>query len=101
VIVSRTSRYAGTPTAVLREDGGAHVQYLRRRFIPQSDDVAELVRIDPQRAGMRLDLLAARLLGDAEQFWRLLDANAGADPFAFIDETADRPLRVPHPMAAR
>ena len=59
MIVSRNSRYAGTPTAVLREPDGSRVHYLRRRFIPHSDDVTELTRIDPGRRGMRLDVLAA------------------------------------------
>ncbi|HEX3550030.1 MAG TPA: hypothetical protein VHT53_06615 [Candidatus Elarobacter sp.] len=100
MITSRKSRYAGTPAAVLIEDDGSRVHYLRRRFLPASDDVTELTRIDPDRAGMRLDLLAARLIGDSEQFWRLLDANDGENPFDFIDETAGRPLRIPHPAAS-
>lgn len=101
MIVSRKSRYAGTTTSLLAEPGEVVVQYLRRRIVPQSDDVLELVRIDPRRGGMRLDLLAARLVSDPEQFWRLLDANDGIDPFDFVEETRDRPLRIPHPLALR
>ncbi len=101
MIVSRNSRYATTPTAVLREADGTAVQYLRRRLIPQSGDVAQIAQIDPARAGMRLDVLTARLLGDPEQFWRLLDANDGMDPFDFVDETEGEALRIPHPAAAR
>jgi hypothetical protein len=95
VIVSRKSRYAGVGTAILRDADGFETPYLLRRFVPQSADVAELVQVDPQRGGMRLDLLAARLIGDPEQFWRLLDANDGENPFDFVDETQDRPLRIP------
>lgn len=101
MIVSRKSRYAGVKTAVLVDGDGIRVQYLQRRFVPQNADVQELVRLEPQRAGMRLDLLAARLVNDPEQFWRLLDANDGTNPFDFIDQTRARPLRVPHPLANR
>ncbi len=99
MIVSRNSRYAGIPSAVFREDDGTRVHYLLRRFVPSSGDVPELVRVDPDRGGMRLDILAARLLGDPEQFWRLLDANDGTDPFDFVEDTAGGPLRIPHPAA--
>ena len=101
MIVSRNSRYATAPTAVLREADGTTVQYLQRRFIPQSDDIDQIAQVDPARAGMRIDVLAARLLGDPEQYWRLLDANDGMNPFDFIDETAGAPLRIPHPMSGR
>ncbi len=101
MITNRKSRYAAVKTSVLTEADGRKVQYLLRRFVPQSAAVAELTRVDARRAGMRLDLLAARLIGDSEQFWRLLDANDGVDPFDFVDETRGRRLRVPHPLAIR
>jgi hypothetical protein len=101
MITSRKSRYAGVTTAVFVESDGTRVQYLQRRFVPQSSDVLELMRLDPARAGMRLDLLAAQLIGDSEQFWRLLDANDGMNPFEFVDETRQVPLRIPHPLAVR
>lgn len=99
MITTRKSRYAGVGTAIARGADGTEIPYLLRRFVPQSADVAELVRVDPARGGTRVDLLAARLVGDPEQFWRLLDANDGMNPFDFVDETRDRPLRVPRALA--
>ncbi len=100
MIDSRTSRYAGTETAVQYEADGSQIPYLRRRMVPQSGSLGELRQVQPPGAGMRLDLVAARYLGDPEQFWRLLDANDGLDPFDFLDETQGRPLRIPRTSAA-
>ena len=97
MIASRKSRYAGTNSAVYVSRDGTQIPYLLRRFVPQSSTVTELLKTNPSRAGMRLDLLAGRLVGDPEQFWRLLDANDGVNPFDFIDETMGEPLRVPRP----
>jgi hypothetical protein len=46
-----------------------------------------------------LDQVAARVLGDSEQFWRLCDANAALNPFDLLDELGYR-VRVPSPYDA-
>ena len=95
MINARKSRYAGVGTAIYVEPDGTKIAYFKRRIIPQSGDVPQLYQVDPDRAGLRLDLLAARLIGDSESFWRLLDANEGVNPFDFVEDTQNEPLRVP------
>lgn len=70
-----TSRYAGVKTAVYPTPQGDTVAYLTRRFIPPADRFA-LLQEHVVKQGERLDQLTARYLGDAEQFWRVCDANA-------------------------
>jgi hypothetical protein len=47
--------------------------------------------------GDRLDNLAARYLGDPEQYWRLCDANRALRPDELI-ETVGRQLRITLPQ---
>lgn len=70
-----TSRYHGLETALLTRADGTQVVYVRRRFIPPPEAHA-LLQEHTVVQGERLDLIAARYLGDPEQFWRLCDANA-------------------------
>jgi hypothetical protein len=74
-----TSRYAEVGTAVWTAPDGREVAYLRRRVIP---DPAGLATSGWQRVpdGDRVDLLAARALGEPTAFWRLADANLAFDP---------------------
>lgn len=71
------SRYATVDEATLDLDGRV-IRYKRRRFVPEpaGSPVAEHTVV----AGDRLDLLAARYLGDPTQFWRLCDASGVLDP---------------------
>jgi hypothetical protein len=73
------SRYRGIDTATLAATGGQPIAYLRRRFIPQPDQLT-LVQEHTVFQGERLDNLAAQFLGDPELFWRLCDANAAMRP---------------------
>lgn len=81
--VDPTSRYAGVEVArrtVVDRDGGEHVlSYLRRRPIPDYTDRPVLAEYRVAE-GDRLDLVAARYLGDPAQFWRLCDANVVLSP---------------------
>ena len=74
---------------------GNVIPYLKRRLLPQGDELAEMsvVTVTP---GQRLDLLSARQQGDPLQFWRIADANNAMNPF---DLTAipGRRLRIPMP----
>lgn len=74
-----TSRYFGIDVAILTRPDGTTVSYLRRRFVPQPSRFELLQEVTVAR-GDRLDLVAARFLGDPEQWWRLCDANNGMNP---------------------
>jgi len=69
-----TSRYANLETATLTTSDGHTVTYVRRRFLPPLDTL-QVVAEHLVTEGDRLDNVTARSLGDAEQFWRLCDAN--------------------------
>lgn len=74
-----TSRYALTETAVYSGPNGEEIRYLRRRFLPQPESLAELGSHSTVE-GDRLDLIAAATIGDAEQAWQLADANRAMMP---------------------
>lgn len=86
------SRYHGVPLAVLELPGQDPVAYVRRRFIPPPEQF-ESVGQHRVIEGERLDILAARYLGDAELNWRIADANGPAAPDALV-ATPGRRLRI-------
>jgi hypothetical protein len=95
-----TSRYQAlsmSPNLFVEPDGRL-VRYLPRRFLPPSPHGVRLARVSIGPAE-RLDQVAARTLGDSEQFWRLCDANDALNPFNQIDE-AQHSLRLPAPYDA-
>lgn len=91
---SSTSRYYPIETATYETADGDSIAYKRRRFPPQGEDLALLVEVTV-KAGDRLDLIAARTIGDPEQFWRICDANNVLNPSDL--EEAERTIRVPVP----
>jgi hypothetical protein len=90
-----TSRYHGVATARLAAPDGRVLVYLRRRFVPPVERFVDLATHAVER-GDRLDVLAARYLGDPEQFWRLCDANGVLRPDELV-ETVGRRIRVTLP----
>jgi hypothetical protein len=92
--ISPTSRYATVGTATVAGPDGIPVPYLRRRFIPPPERFSA---VGEHRVGdeERLDVIAAQLLGDPTQFWRLCDANLAMRPEEL--EQPDRVLRVTLP----
>lgn len=74
-----TSRYHGVATAHVVGADGRVVVYLRRRFVPPPEAFA-LLHEHTVTEGDRVDLLAARYIGDPERFWQLCDANAAIAP---------------------
>lgn len=90
-----TSRYSGIETATRRDAQGREVRYLRRRFCPDSDSLAQIGTYAVQD-GDRLDRIAAATVGDPEQFWRLCDANRALDPDELLTPIG-RVLRVTMP----
>jgi nucleoid-associated protein YgaU len=91
-----TSRYSARKTATYTTFDGSEVPYVRRRFLPQGDNMPLLVEVTVTD-GDRLDLITARTLGDPEQFWRICDANNAMNPFDLTAEPGAI-LRVPIPQ---
>ncbi|MDG2527886.1 hypothetical protein [Caulobacter endophyticus] len=92
-----TSRYAAAATARLTLPDGRTAVYLRRRFIPDPASLSEIGAVTVAE-GDRLDLIAARVYGQAELHWRLADANAAFDPLD-LTSAPGRRLRVTLPGA--
>lgn len=90
-----TSRYANIENARMTTKARRVVLYKKRRFLPRRDERVTLreVVVNP---GDRLDLIAARTLGDPEQFWRICDVNDALYPPELTDLTKepDRELRI-------
>jgi hypothetical protein len=89
------SRFADAEIATLTLSDGGSAAYVRRRFIPSPEHYA-LLREHLVRDGDRLDRIAAIYLGDAEQFWRIADANGAIDPDE-LTSTPGRLLRITLP----
>lgn len=91
-----TSRYDPIETAMYETADGRNIPYKRRRFLPQGETLPLLaeaiVGVDD-----RLDRIAARMLGDAEHFWQVCDANNALNPFDLADKVG-RALRIPLPQ---
>ncbi|MEF3274147.1 MAG: hypothetical protein K6356_07060 [Chloroflexus sp.] len=90
-----TSRYYRIPTATLTTTDGRKIVYSRRRWLPIGAAMPLLAEVEVS-GGDRLDLIATRILGDPEQYWRICDANDALNPF---DLTTDigRWLRIAVP----
>ena len=89
------SRYHGIDTVMLETPEGKTIVHLRRRLVPSPERFA-LLQEHAVVQGDRLDNLAAQYLGDAEQFWRLCDANNALRPDE-LTETVGRRLRITLP----
>ncbi len=79
-----TSRYYGIEVATLDTPAGQHIAYVRRRIVPPADNFTLLVEHTVVQ-GDRLDNIAAKYLGDPEQFWRICDANNAIRPEELTD----------------
>lgn len=90
-----SSRYHGTAIAKLTMGDGREVAYLKRRFAPPPERFA-LLQEHAVSEGERLDHIAARYLGDPEQFWRICDGNAAIRPNELI-EPVGRRIRITLP----
>jgi hypothetical protein len=89
------SRYHGAGVRTFTAPDGTEVAYLARRLVPEPERFRTLsVHIVAQ--GERLDLNAARLVGDAEQYWRLCDANGTIWPEEL--EAVEARIRVTLPL---
>jgi len=89
------SRYQAIETTRLVLPDGTEVVYLQRRLVPPPDRMAQ-VQEHAVVEGDRIDNLAARYLGDPEQYWRICDANRAMRP-AELTEAVGRRLRITLP----
>jgi phage tail protein X len=90
-----TSRYHGLAATTFTLPDGTMIAYVRRRFVPPPERLALLLE-HRVVSGDRLDNLAARYLGDAQQYWRICDANRAVRPDELV-ETLGRALRITLP----
>ncbi|MBW4644925.1 MAG: hypothetical protein KME23_18360 [Goleter apudmare HA4340-LM2] len=90
-----TSRYYNLKTLQLTTADGRKIAFKERRFLPQGEDLPLLVEVTIKNSD-RLDLIAARTLGVAEQFWQICDANNAMKPAELTAEPGQR-IRVPLP----
>ncbi len=91
-----TSRYEAVDTVKMTLDDGRGeprvVSYKRRRLIPPGKTLTTLAEHTVVE-GDRLDNLAARYVGDPEQFWRICDANDVLRP-AELTEDVGRTIKI-------
>ena len=92
-----SSRYYSIATATHVRDDGTEITYVRRRFLPQGERLPTLAEVRFAE-GDRLDLIAARTLGNPEHFWRICDAENAMNPVELESEPG-RTLRVPIPQS--
>ena len=89
-----SSRYAATEVAFHEDAAGRRSAYVRRRFLPQPEELATLTEHEVVE-GDRLDNVTAQHLGDPEQFWRVADANRAMRPDDLVE--VGRRLRITLP----
>lgn len=82
---SENSRYRYVETTTFELLDGRQVRYLRRRFLPQPEEMGTLTEHTVQ-PGDRLDNLAQQYLGDPELFWQICDANRALRPHDLTDD---------------
>jgi hypothetical protein len=91
-----TSRYYGLEVTTWSGPDGRTVSYVRRRFLPQGEDLPLLAEVAVVQ-DERIDLVAYRTLGDPLAYWRVCDANNAMDPQELTAEPG-RLLRIPLPQ---
>jgi hypothetical protein len=89
------SRYNGVPLLTYAFPNGREMAYLARRVVPPPERYTTL-KLDTVVQGDRLDNLAARHLGDPEQYWKICDANRALRPDELV-ETVGTKVRITLP----
>ncbi|MCG8421426.1 MAG: hypothetical protein MJE77_26200 [Proteobacteria bacterium] len=88
-------RYENSEEAERKDDSGRTIRYLRRRFLPPAEELPVLAEVAVDD-GERLDTIAARTLGDPEQYWQICDANNVMQPEQLLDRIGEL-IRIPGP----
>lgn len=75
------SRYYASSTLSYTAPNGKIITYLARRIVPQPDATNySTIAMHSVKPGDRLDLIAAKYLGDPLIFWLICDANGAIRP---------------------
>jgi nucleoid-associated protein YgaU len=92
------SRYYGYSVLQYQSPDGESIPYLTRRIIPQpgAPNYATINQYTVQQ-GDRLDLIAAKFLGDPLLSWLICDANGAMDPRDLVG-TSGRVLLITTPQ---
>jgi hypothetical protein len=80
------SRYCGFKTLTYTGPDGKPVTYLARRLVPQpgTPNYANIATHTVHQ-GDRLDLIAAKYIGDPLMFWLICDANGAIRPGRLVE----------------
>lgn len=92
------SRYYGSRTLTYITAAGDTITYLARRIVPQpgAPNFATVAQHTVHQ-GDRLDLIAAKYLGDPLMSWLICDANGAIEPHDLV-ETPGRVLNITTPQ---
>ena len=92
------SRYYNSAVLSYTSPGGQTISYLARRFVPQpgAPNYAT-VATHTVVQGDRLDLIAAKYLGDPLMYWLLCDANGAIRPSSLV-ETSGAVINITMPQ---
>jgi hypothetical protein len=92
------SRYYGSKTCSYTAPNGQIITYLARRIVPQPGTPNySTVATHTVKQGDRLDLIAAKYLGDPLIFWLICDANGAIRPNQLV-ETPGTVLNITMPQ---
>jgi len=83
-----TSRYYGKTLTSTVTHAGETVVHTTRRFVPPPENFS-LLQFHFIEQGDRLDNIAHRYLSDAQQFWKICDANRVDKPDDITKEVGD------------
>lgn len=82
---AENSRYRQLEIATGQLPDGRQVRFVRRRFVPQPEQLATLAE-RVVVSGDRLDNLAQQYYGDPELFWQICDSNRALRPADLTDD---------------
>jgi hypothetical protein len=95
MVFPANSRYQNVDTTKLVLPDDTEIEYLKRRFLPAPDSLS-VMQLHQVTEGDRLDNIAAKFIGDPEQFWRICDANGAMRPDE-LTEVVGRQLKIAFP----
>ena len=87
------SRYRNVQLASAQLPDGRQVSYVRRRFLPQPEEMATL-SLHLVTSTDRLDQLSDAYYQDATRFWQICDSNRVLRPDDLIAENVNEQIRI-------
>jgi len=89
------SRYYNLEQKIHISSEGKELAYIARRIVPKVESLTMLSEVIVEQSD-RLDLIAARVLGNPLMFWQICDANTAINPFELVEEP-NRKLKIAMP----